>query len=312
MVLRRGLAGLITTALLGSVSAALQARPASAAAVTSPAFCVSSSHPALAARLARDIQTARRGRVSTVAVRVDDPGLGLNCWLDSWQHFDSASVVKVTILGALLRKALDQHRHLSRTETARATAMITRSDNAAASALWAELGRHYLQHFLNLAGMRHTYLDPGGHWGLTEITASDQDLLLRLLLGSNPVLNTASRDYALGLMARVIASQRWGVPAGAPTSLTAHIKNGWLPLATHQWRVHSMGSFTGRGGGYSIVVLTQDDPSMAYGIATIEKIAVRINHDLNPGARQVVPRSGISPSWGTPDEPLPAPLRAGL
>ncbi|HZR51198.1 MAG TPA: serine hydrolase [Streptosporangiaceae bacterium] len=306
MVLRRGLAGIVAAALLGSASVSLLARPASAATAMSSVVCSSPSHPALAVRLTRDIQAARRGRVSTVAVRIDDPGLGLNCWLDSWQHFDSASVVKVTILGALLRKALDQHRHLSRTETARATAMITRSDNGAASALWAELGRNYLQHFLNLAGMRSTRLGPGGYWGLTQITASDQMLLLRLLLNSNAVLNTAARNFALGLMARVIPSQRWGVPAGAPTSLTAHVKNGWLPLATHQWRVHSMGCFTGRGGGYSIVVLTQDDPSMAYGIATIEGIAERINRDLNPGARQVVPQSGISPSWGTPDESIPA------
>ena len=75
-------------------------------------------------------------------------------------HFDSASVVKVTILGALLRKAEDQRRSLTRAEANLATAMITRSDNDAASALWAELGRHDLQHFLNLAQMTHTVLGP--------------------------------------------------------------------------------------------------------------------------------------------------------
>ena len=51
------------------------------------------------------------------------------------------------------------------------------------------------------------------------------------------MLSTASRDYALNLMAHVISSQRWGVPAGAPSSLTVHVKNGWLPLATHGWHV---------------------------------------------------------------------------
>ena len=78
-------------------------------------------------------QAARHGRFSAVAVAVDDPGIGLVCRLDSSWHFDSASVVKVTILGALLRKAQDQHRHLTRTEAAQAWAMITRSDNDAAS-----------------------------------------------------------------------------------------------------------------------------------------------------------------------------------
>jgi hypothetical protein len=120
------------------------------------------------------------------------------------------------------------------------------------------------------------------------------------------VLDTASRDYALRLMANVIPSQRWGVPAGAPTRLTVHVKNGWLPRATHGWRIHSIGCFTGRGGGYSIAVLTQDNPTMAYGIATIEVIARVINRDLNPGTTSVIPASGTSPSWETPDEPVPA------
>jgi hypothetical protein len=97
--------------------------------------------------------------------------------------------------------------------------------------------------------MTHTVLGPGGLWGLTQITASDETLLLRLLLEENPVLDTSSRSYALSLMAHVIASQRWGVPAGAPARLTAHVKNGWLPLPTHGWRIHSIGCFTGRGGG---------------------------------------------------------------
>jgi hypothetical protein len=96
------------------------------------------------------------------------------------------------------------------------------------------------------------------------------------------VISLASRRYALGLMAQVIPSQRWGVPAGAPARLTVRVKNGWLPLEPHGWRVNSIGSFTGRRGGYSIVVLTQNNPTMAYGIQTIEGIARAVNRDLNP------------------------------
>jgi hypothetical protein len=295
---------IVAATMLGAASVSLTGTEARAAA--SPVACGSSAHPGLAARLARDIQTARRGRVSTVAVRVDAPEAGLSCSLNGSLHFDSASVVKATILGALLRKAQDQHRYLSATEAARARAMITLSDNGAASALWAEVGHGYLQHFLNLAGMRHTFLGPGGFWGLTQITASDEVLLLRLFRDSNSVLHTSSRNYALGLMASVIPAQRWGVAAGAPTGFTAHIKNGWLPRATHQWRVHSIGIFTGRGAGYSIVVLTQDDPTMGYGIATIEAIARVIHRDLNPRTASVVPSSSVARSGQTPDEVIPA------
>ena len=280
--------------------------PTATMAAASSSFCRSSSHPALATKLAHDIQAAHRGRVSAVAVRVDDPGKELGCWLHSAWKFDSASVVKVTILGALLRKALDQHRYLTNTEAAEAWAMITRSDNDAASALWAQLGRKYLQHFLNLATMKQTELGPDGYWGLTQITAHDEVVLLRLLLHKNPVLDTPSRRYALSLMAHVIASQRWGVPVGAPTRLTVHVKNGWLPRQTHGWRIHSIGCFTGRGGGYSIVVLTQNNPTMTYGIRTIEAIARVIHRDLNSGTTSIIPPSQISPSWGTPDEFIPA------
>ena len=281
---RRGWTAAVAAVLI-AVPMILFLGPAAGPAAASSGVCGSSSHPALAARIGRDILTARSGRVSFVAVTVDDPGLGLACRLDSTLHFYSASVVKVTILGTLLRKAQEQHRFLTQTENALAWAMITRSDNNAASALWADDGRFYLQHFLNLAGMTDTILGPGGVWGLTLITASDETLLLRLLLRPNTALSTASRDYALSLMSQVIPAQRWGVPAGAPRRLTVHLKNGWLPMPAHGWRVHSIGCFTGRRGGYSIVVLTQNNPSMAYGIHTIEAIARVIHRDLNPVKR---------------------------
>jgi hypothetical protein len=278
--LTRGLTGAFAATLL---AAALGPFPAANATAVSQADCTSSSHPALAARLTGDIQAARRDRVSLVALEVDDPGLGLVCRLDSSRHFDSASVVKATIAAALLRRAQDQRKDLTKTETGLARAMITRSDNDAASALWAELGRRYLQHFLDLAGMTHTVLGPGDAWGLTQITAADEMLLLRLLQDENPVLDASSRDYVLGLMAEVVPSQRWGVTDGSPAGLTAHVKNGWLPLVPGGWRIHSIGCFTGRDGGYRIVVLTQDNPTMAYGIATIEAIAKKINRDLAAG-----------------------------
>jgi len=270
----------------------------------SPVSCSSSRQPALAAKLAADIQAARSGRVSSVAVGVDDPGAGLVCWFNPSAPFDSASVVKVTILAALLRTATAQHRYLTQREASLATAMITRSDNNATSALWAELGPGALRNFLSLARMTQTSLGQGGYWGLTQITAHDEILLLRLLASPNPVLGNTSRSYALGLMARVVPAQRWGVPAGAPVSLTTHVKNGWLPRSTHGWRIHSIGCFTGPGRTYSIVVLTQDNPTMAYGVSSVEAIARVIHRDLNPGATSAPPAAPARAA-DTPDEDIP-------
>ena len=125
------------------------------------------------------------------------------------------------------------------------------------------------------------------------------------------MLNGASRRYALTLMAQVIASQRWGVPAGAPADLTVHVKNGWLPLATHGWRIHGIGCFTGHHRGYSIVVLTEDNPSMAYGVTTIQQAAEVIHrHSTRPGMHSSPPRP--RPRRGArPDEQIPRPSAAG-
>jgi len=282
----------------------LMALPGRAVAAA-PGLCASPSHAALAARISRGIEAARHGRESFVAVEVDDPGAGIVCRLDSGTHFDSASVVKVTILGTLLRDAQAAHRSLTLRELALAWAMITRSDNGAASALWDEDGRVRLQRFLDAAGMTETVLGPDGAWGLTRITATDETKLLWLLLQPNRVLNTSSRDYELALMADVIPSQRWGVPAGAPRSLVVHVKNGWLPLSPFGWRINSIGGFTGHGQKYSIVVLTEDNPTMAYGVITVERIAEAVNRDLNPGATAWVPASVIPVAQQTPDETLP-------
>ena len=259
--------------------------------------------------MARDIHTALSGRSSTVALRVYDKSEDLSCYLSTTTHFDSASVVKVTILGTLLREAETQHRHLTASEARLARLMITQSDNNAASALWAHVGRGRLEYFLGRAGMNQTQLGPDGYWGLTQITAHDEFLLLQVLQYPNTVLNDASRTYALNLMAQVIASQRWGVPAGAPADLTVHVKNGWLPLATHGWRIHSIGCFTGHHRGYSIVVLTQDNPTMAYGITTIQRAAEAIHRQLNPATTAFLPPPVPDPSCGPARRADPALTR---
>ncbi len=53
----------------------------------------------------------------------------------------TASVVKVDILTALLLAARDAGRDLTAAERAHAEAMIVRSDNDAATALWRVVGR---------------------------------------------------------------------------------------------------------------------------------------------------------------------------
>jgi hypothetical protein len=264
------------------------------------------NHDKIAARMSRGLRSVLHHRASIVAIRVQDSHLGIGCWYRESRHFDSASAVKATILGALLRKADAEHRALTARERRLAWRMITESDNGAATALWDDVGRHRLGRFLRLTGMHQTVLGPTGYWGLTRITAHDELILLRHLLQPNPVLTKAARRYELHLMARVTPAQRWGVPAGVPGDFTVHVKNGWAPLPpVPGWFVNSIGCFTHADQNYSVVVLTQGNPTLGYGVATVEDVAEVINRGLNPGARRVIPRSRPFPSWGGPDEPPP-------
>jgi len=67
--------------------AALSGRRAEAASIA--VSCLSPAHPRLAARLARDIHTALRGRESTVALRVEDRSEDLGCFLNTTTHFNT-------------------------------------------------------------------------------------------------------------------------------------------------------------------------------------------------------------------------------
>ncbi len=233
-------------------------------------------------RLSADIKSALRGRDGDPAVTVYDRVTSVYCTLRGGRHFDSASIVKAIILAALLRWHQETKTPLSANEKSLATKMITKSDNAAATDLWNELGMTRLQHFLDLAKMNETELGLDGYWGLTQATSHDEMLLLELLTAENSVLWNSSRAYELGLMAKVVEYEAWGVTAGTPSGVTWHVKNGWLPDGDdNEWHINSIGAFSGNGRNYMIAVLTDDNPSEQYGIDTIENVARPVNRDIN-------------------------------
>jgi beta-lactamase class A len=301
----------LAVALTGGVAAAT-ATAAPATTIVHEGICTApSKYAALAAKLSKDIQATLAGRGDSHAVTVYDLHRQVTCALNQGTHFHSASVVKAIILASLLRWHQETGKPLTANEKYLARLMITESDNDAATALWDEVGHTRMQHFLNLAQMNETVLDPDGYWGLTEITAHDELTLLQTLTAHNSVLSDYSRSYELDLMAQVIPSQRWGTPAGAPSRLTVHVKNGWLPDPS-LWVINSIGVFNGYGRDYMMAVLTAGNPSMAYGVDTIEEVAEVIHRDLNAG----LPPAGAplaptpAPAHPTPDEALPPSLPA--
>ncbi|OLZ72792.1 hypothetical protein AV521_07425 [Streptomyces sp. IMTB 2501] len=188
--------------------------------------------------------------------------------------FDTASIVKVDILAALLLQAQDADRWLTAAEQAYATKMIENSDNASATALWHSIGRaDGLDAANTRLGLTATSGGDGELWGLTQTTAADQLVLLQQVFGADSRLSAASRTYVQGLMKSVEADQRWGVSAVAEGNSWA-LKNGWLARSTTGlWDVNSIGRVTVDGTGYLVAVLSKGTESQARGIALVEAAA---------------------------------------
>lgn len=227
---------------------------------------------ALSARLA-PIVKATAASLSVAVLDVED-GDGADYGVRVGNTYDTASIVKVDILVALLLKAQDQDRGLTAGEKEYATSMIRVSDNASADALWQKIGgADGLDAANKRLGMTATTGGSGGLWGLTQSTAADQLVLLSAVFDddSTSPLGAGSRTYIQGLMGGVAAGQDWGVSAaGAVTGL----KNGWLPRsATGLWDINSIGRIVADGHGYLVAVLSSGSVSKEAGILLVEKAA---------------------------------------
>ncbi|MBQ0999276.1 serine hydrolase [Streptomyces sp. RK62] len=278
----KGAAGRARAVVAAGLGAGLVIAPLAAAApaaAATPAVSCTSAKAGLADKLKRDITAALANRQGTVAVGLYDRSTKTTCTLRASSAFDSASVVKVTVLATLLWDAKKHNRYLTDREASLSKAMITKSDNAATTTLWKQLGMTKIKGFLAAAGMTQTKPGADGYWGLTQITVTDEQKLLKLLTAKNSVLSDNSRAYILKLMGQVVSSQRWGTPYGA-SGVSVAVKNGWLQRATHGWRVHSVGAFKGGGHDYMITVLSHGNSTMNYGITTIQGVAKVIHKDL--------------------------------
>ncbi|MFC9244154.1 serine hydrolase [Streptomyces sp. NPDC057136] len=186
--------------------------------------------------------------------------------------YDTASIVKVDVLAALLLQAQDEGRELSGAEHGYAAAMIQRSDNASATRLWQVIGGAEGLDAAN-ARLGLTSTTAAQAWGLTQTTASDQVRLLRAVFdpAGDSVLSADSRAYVQELMGKVEADQQWGVSAaGTGWSL----KNGWMPrTTTGLWDINSIGRVLVGGRTYLVAVLSDGHATKEAGIALVESVA---------------------------------------
>ncbi|MEV1022502.1 serine hydrolase [Streptomyces sp. NPDC050264] len=227
------------------------------------------------ARLADAVRSAADGHDGEVSVAVLDVTDGTSATYASGDGtYDTASIVKVDVLAALLLQAQDDGRALTAQEKAYATAMIENSDNTATTALWDAIGTaDGLDAANERLGLTGTSGGDGPLWGLTQTTAADQLTLLKQVFGvGDSALSTASQAYVQELMGNVESDQAWGVSAAG--SAGAELKNGWLQRSTTGlWDINSVGRVSVDGKRYLVAVLSNGSATKDGGISLVEDVA---------------------------------------
>ena len=185
------------------------------------------------------------------------------------EHFRSASVVKVMMLAAYLQMRAAEHRGLDAGDTALLYPMIHISDNEAASAVLGRVGGAALARVAREAGMSD-YAPGVGWWAFTQTSAVD---LARLFAALPRLIPARFYGYARYVLSTIEPSQSWGVPPVARPRWQVFFKTGALPSRG----LYNEAARLERGPlSFTLAVLTDGDPSMAYGERTIEGVAASL------------------------------------
>ncbi len=95
-----------------------------------------------------------------------------------------------------------------------------------------------------------------------------------LLLPHPALIPRRHRKYGLGLLRRIVPSERWRIPHGSPAGWRPYFKGGWFP-DDGGWRVHQAALLEHGRRHISVAVLTRG-PSLGYGAATIAGVTARL------------------------------------
>ena len=187
------------------------------------------------------------------------------------RRFVSASVVKAMLLVAYLRKLHHEHRGLDSYSRSILDPMIHVSDNNAATKVWSIVGDSRLRRLAKHAGMKDFSIE--GIWANAMISAADQ---ARFFFEIKRLVPHGFRHYALHLLSHITPSESWGIPAVArPRGWRVFFKGGWRGTSRGQL-VHQVARLEQGHDRMAMAVLTDGDPSMGYGIQSIEGTAGRL------------------------------------
>ncbi len=214
---------------------------------------------------ARAFLETRAGRTSFAVLDSSGRLSGLR----TREHFESASVVKVMFLTAYLQMLGAHRRALGAGDRALLYPMIHESNNDDASAVLSIVGSGAVARVAREAGMRD-YAPGVGWWAFTQTSAADQAVFANRL---EQLIPARYYGYARYLMSTIEPEQSWGFPPVARPGWQVYFKTGALPsrgLFTEVARLERSGVL------FTAAVMTDGEPSQAYGEATIEGVAARL------------------------------------
>jgi len=192
----------------------------------------------------------------------------------------AASVIKAMLLVAYLRQRSVRDRRLHADEKALLEPMIRVSDNAAGIQVAALLGDGRVERLARAARM-HDFqwvYEPGWLGGLSQISARDQ---ARFLLRYEHYVPGRHRHFARHLLGSVVEWQRWGIASVRPRGWRLHFKGGWGIADDGVGVVSHQVAFLERGRcRLGLAILSEHNPSTAYGIETLRGVARRLLHGI--------------------------------
>ena len=112
-----------------------------------------------------------------------------------------------------------------------------------------------------------------GSWGSALLSAADQ---ARFFFEMDSLIPSEFVGYARSLLSTIAGYESWGIPAIArPLGYKVFFKGGWRSTGLGQL-VHQIARVEGHHGSFSIAVMTDGDPSMDYGINTIQGVTAAL------------------------------------
>ena len=218
----------------------------------------------------RDAKRYARGRDGVVSFAVVD-SRGRVYGRSADRPYVSASIVKTLLLAAELRRLESAGASLDADTRDLLTQMITYSDNASADAIYNRVGDSGLYETAKRAGMESFTVS--GYWANARLTARD---IGRFMWRLDDAVPSGKRRFGLSVLGQIVPVQRWGIPDVAGRRWAVRFKGGWRSTELGQL-VHQAAELRQPDGPrMAVAVLTDAQPTQAYGIETVRGVAERL------------------------------------